>query len=279
MVDVRTLGPALAKVVEELELVQPVVVTLNDLAEIIQRRDIRTRPVEVARRLRDRGWLLETAQRGVFEFAPGAHAGAYGHGDPFVDLRAYLANEPQSAGATRVAACLHSALWLRGFSDRTPNKHELAVRPRIRVPKALSKEFRVVRFDAELDPEMRDGVPVHRCASLLVHLASRPSDVRSWAVFVEALPDLVAGTTVDELAVEMKSRSGSTRARLGYLLEGQDTDALHLADLGVIRPSGTIWFGPRSGKVHYNAVWNIADTVLRTSANQTERAREQPRKT
>ena len=273
MTDTRTLGPAMAKVVEELELGQPVVVTVNDLADILRRRRIRTGPVEVARRLRDRGWLLETAQRGVYEFAPGAHAGPYGHGDPFVDLRAYLANQTQRAAAPRVAACLHSAVWLRGFSDRAPNKHEIAVPASVRVPKALSSAFRVVRFDAELEPEMLEGgVPVQRPASLLVQLASRPTDVRSWTVFVEALPDLVAGTSVEEMATEVRSRSGSTRARLGYLLEGQDTHHLHLTDMGVIRPAGTIWFGPRDGKVHYDARWNIADTVLKTSVAAAPRS-------
>ncbi len=272
MTDARTLGPALAKVVEELELEQPVVVTLNDLADILERRGIRTGPVEVARRLRDRGWLLETAQRGVYEFAPGAHAGPYGHGDPFVDLRAHLANEQQSAATTRAAVCLHSAVWLRGFSDRAPNKHELAVPPAVRVPKALSNAYRVVRFEAELEPEVVEGLPVQRPASLLVHLASRPTDVRSWTVFVEALPDLVTGTSAEEMAKEVRSRSGSTRARLGYLLEGQDTDHLHLTDLGVVRPAGTIWFGPRDGKVHYDARWNIADTVLKASAAAAPRS-------
>ncbi len=272
MTDTRTLGPALAKVVEELELDQPVVVTLKDLADILQRRAIRTGPVEVARRLRERGWLLETAQRGVYEFAPGAHAGPYGHGDPFVDLRAHLANEPQRAATTRIAVCLHSAVWLRGFSDRAPNKHELSVPPAVRVPKALSSAYRVVRFDAELEPEMLESVPVQRPASLLVHLASRPTDVRSWTVFVEALPDLVAGTSAEELATEIRSRSGSTRARLGYLLEGQGTNHLHLADLGVVRPAGTIRFGPREGKVHYDARWNIADTVLRAPSAASQRS-------
>jgi hypothetical protein len=272
MTDGRTLGPALAQVVEELELDQPVVVTLDDLADILRRRRIRTRPVEVARRLRDRGWLLETTQRGVFEFAPGAHAGPHGHGDPFVDLRAYLANEPQRAATTRAVVCLQSAVWLRGFSDRAPNTHELAVSPSVRVPKALSSAFRVVRFDAGLEPEMLEGIPVQRPASLLLHLVSRPSDVRSWTVFVDALPDLVAGTSAEELAAETRSRSSSTRARLGYLLEGQDTAHLHLSDLGVVRPTGTIWFGPRDRKVHYDARWNIADTVLKTTAAAAPRS-------
>lgn len=266
MTEVRTLGPALAQVVEDLELEQPVVVTLGGLAEILRRRHVRTGAVEVARRLRERGWLLETSQRGVFEFAPGAHAGPYGHGDPFVDLRAYLAaTEARDLDDRGVAACLHSAVWLRGYSDRAPNMHEVAVRPGIRPPKALTSVFRVVRLDTELLPEFVNDIPIHRPATVLAHLVSRPSDVRSWQVFVEALPELVAATPFDDLAAEMQPRSASARARLGYLLEGQKVDHLPLADLGVVRPTGTIWFGPRDGHVHYDAQWNIADTVLRLS--------------
>jgi hypothetical protein len=144
--------------------------------------------------------------------------------------------------------------------------HELAVRAGVRAPKALTSAFRVVRLDAELLPELLDGIPVHRPATVLAHLVSRPSDVRSWQVFVEALPELVAATTFDDLAAEMRPRSASTRARLGYLLEGQKTEHLQLADLGVVRPAGTIWFGPRDGHVRYDAQWNIADTVLHTSS-------------
>jgi hypothetical protein len=260
MAKARTLGPSLAQVVEELELEQPVVVTLRELTEILHRRHIRTGAVEVARRLRDRGWLLETAQRGVFEFAPGAHAGPYGHGDPFVDLRAYLAaTETRDPG---VAACLHSAVWLRGYSDRAPNMHELAVRPGARAPKALTSAFRVVRFSPELLPELVDGIPVHRPATVLAHLVARAADVRSWQVFVEALPELIAATTLDDLATEMRPRSASTRARLGYLLEGQKAGHLPLESLAVARPAGTIWFGPRDGRIRYDTRWNIADTAL-----------------
>ena len=87
----RTLGSSLAQVVEELELEQPVVVTTHDLQAILGDRQIKTPTSEVARRLRERGWLLPTGQRGVWEFAPGAHAGPYGHGDPLLALRALLA--------------------------------------------------------------------------------------------------------------------------------------------------------------------------------------------
>jgi hypothetical protein len=49
-------------------------------------------PADVAiRRLREHGWLLDLATRGVWEFAPAARAGAYGSGDPLVELRATLA--------------------------------------------------------------------------------------------------------------------------------------------------------------------------------------------
>ncbi|WP_425955926.1 type IV toxin-antitoxin system AbiEi family antitoxin domain-containing protein [Xylanimonas sp. McL0601] len=76
MAQTRTLGPALGQVIEELELDQPIVVTTADVAGIAARRGIKTPASEIARRLRLSGWLLPTGQRGVYEFAPGAHAGA-----------------------------------------------------------------------------------------------------------------------------------------------------------------------------------------------------------
>ena len=78
----RPLSPTLAAVVEELELDQPVVVTADDLSGIVARHGLGTPVKVIAARLRGAGWLLPTPQRGVWEFAPGAHAGAIGHGDP-----------------------------------------------------------------------------------------------------------------------------------------------------------------------------------------------------
>jgi hypothetical protein len=67
----------LGTVVESLELEQPQIVTMALVRALVARHGIRTDPKLVALRLRQRGWLLETGVRGVWEFAPGAHAGPF----------------------------------------------------------------------------------------------------------------------------------------------------------------------------------------------------------
>ncbi|WP_277207479.1 type IV toxin-antitoxin system AbiEi family antitoxin [Isoptericola croceus] len=256
----RTLGPSLARVVEELELNQPVVVTLTDLDTLLVTLDIKTRATEVARRLRETGWLLATKQRGVYEFAPGAHAGPFGHGDPLIALRAFLASN--ATGDSRNAtACLHTAVWIHGLADRAPNQHELALPKYVRVPSALAKTFRIVRYDSPLAPEYLTGVPVHRPASILVHMATSPSSVRNWPVLRGAMQDLIERTSQDDLEKALDGATTATLARLGYLLDGLGTTHMHLASLGVRRPDHTVWFGPRDGVVTFNARWNIADTT------------------
>lgn len=118
----RSLSKQLAPLVAELELRQPTLVTLDELALLAEELGLRTPAKVVAARLRATGWLLRTVQRGIYEFAPGSHAGPFGHGDPFIDLRAAMRAE---RGPLVVA--LHSALWLHGMAERAPDRHELAV--------------------------------------------------------------------------------------------------------------------------------------------------------
>ncbi len=169
----------------------------------------------VAARLRATGWLLATAQRGVYEFAPGSHAGPYGHGDPFIDLRAALLTE-----RFPVAVALQSALWLHGLAERVPDRHELAVPAGAAAPDSVRLRMRVVHFSARLPAADIDQLPVHQPATILVHLATRPGDVRGWATFAEALPELAARSRVDDLERELARRPGTVRSRLAYLLSG-----------------------------------------------------------
>lgn len=266
MAATRTLGPVLGQVIEDLELEQPVVVTTDDVAEIAARRAIKTPASEIARRLRRSGWLLPTGQRGVYEFAPGAHAGPYGHGDPLLTLRAFLA----ARNDVRVAACLSTAAWLHGLSDRAPNEHEIAIPPRQTVPAGLARAYRVVRFDSAVGPRDRDGIPVHTPATVLAHLAARPTDVRSWAAIREALPDLVERADRDELATELAAADAATRTRLGYLLCELDTTRLDLGALGVQRAEHTVWMGPRTKGGRFNAHWNVLDTTAADPTTPTE---------
>ncbi|HET8929713.1 MAG TPA: hypothetical protein VFN21_03545, partial [Acidimicrobiales bacterium] len=72
----RTIPPSLAPVIAGLELEGADLVTTAQLDAIVKGAGIGTATRTVAARLRERGWLLASGRRGVWEFAPGAAAGA-----------------------------------------------------------------------------------------------------------------------------------------------------------------------------------------------------------
>ena len=256
----RTIPPSLSPILTDLELDAPQVVTLAELATLATRAGVATEPKMVADRLRKLGWLLPTGTAGVWEFAPAAHAGPIGHGDQFLGLRAALAARP----SLEAAVCLASALQVHGLTDRAPDRLEVAVRKGISVPAGLRRATRVVVFDASLAPEPSRGVPVHRLATILVHLADRPVDVRGWGAIADALPELVSLVAAADLDGELAGRPRSVRVRLAYLTQGVAPD---LADRLVPpdeggRSASKVWFGPRASLRRHSARFSVADTLL-----------------
>jgi predicted transcriptional regulator of viral defense system len=250
----RSLSRQLAPLVAELELRQPVLVSLQELAVLAEEAGLRTPAKVIAARLRGTGWLLATGERGIYEFAPGSHAGPYGHGDPFITLRAAL-----STGHS-ITVALQSALWLHGLAERPPDRHELAAPPGSAVPVSLRRRMRVVRFAARLPAAEVDQLPVHRAAAILVHLAAKPGDVRGWTTFAEALPELAARSTAEELEQELRSRPAAVRSRLAYLVSGV-TPAV--ADrLQPAAPPSVTWFGSSRTSSRYDKRFNVADGLL-----------------
>lgn len=251
----RSIPPALAGVVELLELERPVTVTTKQLADLVDRADVDTPAHVVIQRLAERGWLLKTGVRGVWEFAPGEHAGPYSHGDRWLTLRAALDKQPE------LPACvaLGSALWLLDLTDRAPDVAEVALPSGAHVPVALRRAYRVMRFDPRLAPVRIRGLPVHGPATVLVHLAHRSSDVRSWGAVLDVLADLVAATSIDDVRAELEGRAHATWVRLAYLTCGVAPDLAGQLD---VAPGHKVWFGPRGKLRHHDATWNVADTVL-----------------
>lgn len=254
-VPVRSLSKQLAPIVAELELRQPILVTLEELALLAEQAGLRTPAKVIAARLRATGWLLPTGQRGVYEFAPGSHAGPYGHGDPFIDLRAAILAEHYP-----VAVALLSALWLHGIAERAPDRHELAVPVGATVPGSLKQRMRVVHFTARLPIADIDQLSVHQPSTILVHLATRPGDVRGWTTFAEALPELAARSSADDLERELNGRPGVVRPRLAYLLSGV---APEVADrLQPATPQSVTWFGRSRASRRFDKHFNVADGLL-----------------
>lgn len=255
----RSLPPSLALIVEDLELDQPEVVTFEMLAGLVARHGLGTPPKVVAARLRERGWLLATGSRGVWEFAPGAHAGAYGHGDPTLPLQAVLASRP----GLPAALSLNTAAWALGYADRVPARLDVAVPHATRVPKPLALHTNVTTYDPRLDLVRAKGAPTHAAESVLVHLVTKPAEVRSWSAVLEWLPDLAADLSTERLAVELSTRPVAVRVRAGYLLSGLRPD---LADPLRADTGAPVRFGPRSAKVRrHDPTWRVLDALLQVN--------------
>lgn len=252
----RSISRKLAPLVGLLELEQPQILTINQLAGMLSSLQISTAPAKAAERLRDSGWLLPTGVRGTYEFAPGERAGPISQADALTSVRAVLSQDP----TVRLAAALGTALALHNITDRGPDEPEIALPKQQGIPRPLRKaHVRIVRFEWSLHPVLVQGIPVHRPATVLVHLAHRPTEVRSWAAMLEALPQLVAASTVKEIADELEGRPDTTRVRLAYLTQGVAPELAHV--LGISR-AGTTWFGPRRALRRHDAAWNVADTIL-----------------
>jgi hypothetical protein len=159
-----------------------------------------------------------------------------------------------------------------GLTDRSPDRPEVAVTPGARVPTGLSRVCRIVRFEARLPPVILRDVPVHALATVLVHLAARPTDVRSWGAVLDALPDLVAAVAqaapnggLDALEHELHGRPASVGTRLAYLLHGV---APQWAEALTPSSHGKVWFGPRGPLRRHHAALGVADTILPMSPGE-----------
>lgn len=266
----RSLSPALAKIVTELELDQPFLVTMRDLERLREETGVGTSAKLLAKRLRDRGWLLPTGHSGVWEFAPGAHAGPIGRGHPFREIHAALTVAPN----VDLAVCLTSALWVHGLLDKAPERPEVALRKGAELPVPLKKSSRVVRFDWRLPTTKLRSTPTHDLATILVHLAARPSDVTSWSAVLDVLPELVERAGMDPLHEELADRPHAVKTRLAYLLHGIEPK---LARQLASRDHGKVWFGPRGKLKRHNQTFNVADTILPISPSLLKPANEMSR--
>lgn len=259
----RSIPASLAPLVELLELERPTPLSVRQIAELIARTEMRT-PTRVAiQRLAARGWLLPSGIRGVWEFAPGERAGAFSDGDPLLPVRAVLAAAGSASPRHLPSVALGSALWLHDLADRAPDIPEVAIPEKTAVSAPLARRCRVVHFSARVPSvRKRGGILVHTPATILVHLAHRPRDVRSWAGILEVLGRLVAAADEQQIHTELEGRPHATRVRLAYLLSGV---APALADRLRATPRGKVWFGPRRPLRHHDARLNVADTVLPVS--------------
>lgn len=251
----RTIPSHLAEIIEELELEQPELVTTDEMRELIDQFDVKIPDARVIQLLSEKGWLLKTDVRGVWEFSPAERAGSYSKESPFLPLKAIGKKEPDRD----IRVALDSAMWCHDFLDRLPTEIEVVLPPGDHVPAAIERNYRVLRFDSHLDPVTANDVPVQMLETILVHLVDKPNNVQSWTSVFDWLPDLVEEVERENVLTELHDRSHATKVRFSYLLSGLAPDFVEGLD---IEPAGKVWFGPRETLRRHNATWNVADTIL-----------------
>lgn len=241
----RPVPPWAAGLVGRLSQDRPAVVTREDLAgylaELRSARDVD----QTARDLRQLGWLSTLHLKGVWAFNPAGEARV---SDPYLDLRAWRAREPDAVfSLAGEAAAWHLGYVARAF-DGTP---AIWLPPEARVPHGLRPHVSLVRIRwapedvGRLGPRSAllrrkgldltgwaSGLPAFGPEALIVQLAARPGSFRIWADLIGQLDVLAADCNLEGLAGLLRSQSTSAWQRAAYLLDrgGRHSDALTLLE-------------------------------------------------
>jgi hypothetical protein len=253
----RPASPTLSRLLELLELEQPRVVTRSQLEGFVREAGIAS-PVDlVLQRLREGGWLLDLRTRGVWEFAPAARAGAYGSGDPFIELRATFTRRVEAD----LAVAAESAAYLLGYASRRPDREVVSVPVGFIVPPAL-RAYRVVRWRARARLVEREGLPVWGASILVASMAVKPSSFRDWPNVGEWLSRAVADVSCDEVRLELEGHARSAWARAAYLLAvGGRTEAADTLLAAAPKGSGPYYLGPRERRGRHAKLFDVIDST------------------
>jgi len=252
----RPASASLSRLLELLELDQPRVVTRQDLERVARDAGVDWPAGAVLQRLRQRGWLLDLKTRGVWEFAPAARAGAYGAGDPLIELRATLARRPDAPFAVGA----ESAAYLLGYASHRPHPDVVGVPAGVTMPPAL-RGYRIVRWTPRTPLVALDGLPVWPVCGMLAFMATRPSLYRDWPNVGEWLARAASAASKADLLVELDGRARSAWARMAYLMQaGGQVERAREVFAEAPPGSGPYYLGPRDRPGRHVAAFDVIDS-------------------
>lgn len=212
---VRTIPKYLALIIEQLELDEAELLTIKDIQRYAASAGSTIQAARIAFELKNRGWLLPTSARGVYEFSPGANAGAYSKGGKLSNIRAVALANP----SIKWFYSHQSALYFHKIIDQMPDSPQITIKCNSikNVPYAFTKLTPYV-FDAQLEPVIINGNPVEQLETLLVHICAKPSSVSDWFIYEENIRNIWNECDIHKLRQELDKQSGNTQNRLKKLL-------------------------------------------------------------
>ncbi len=262
----RTISRGLSLVLEELELERPQLVTISQLAELCEKTNVRTPAKVVASRLREKGWLLATSQRGVWEFAPAELAGPYSSADPLLPIKARATTHPDE----RLALASQTAAWALGLADRVPAVLDVVFE---RAPATIPSGVHASTYRPNIPIKKAKGIAVLAPESIVVHMAQRPSALRSWQGVAEWLPDVAYELNTAAMLDELKNRPQSVAVRTGYLLQGMRPDIAKTI-MKAYPPRSKVRFGTGTAArttTRNDERWQISDSTLSFDPREMKR--------
>lgn len=263
----RTITGSMAGILEELELEGTTYVTYQMLENLIKKNNIKTSTSMVASRLRKKGWLLKTDQKGVWEFAPAAVAGAYSNNDPLASIKIFSIANPEVV----CYVTLQTAAWAMGLADRVPSVIEAAAKEQPKLK--INSGMKLYTYKTNLETKVVKGVKCLSPEGIIVHIASNPKVIKSWDSCVEWLPEVVYEAEIDRIIKELEGKSESVMARTGYLLQGMYPDAAdEIYRTSNIKSKNR--FGSRTDKaIRNDEKWKIVDTAMPMNPKEMEKVK------
>jgi len=247
--------------VEAMEFEQPRVVTLPMLTKIARDTGVakdEAGAAKLAYRLQELGWLGSVRTKGVWEFLPGARAGAVSSGDRFLEFRAYTTMHTEWPGVLG----MESAASLLGLAQHLPSREVVALPRGAAVPKALS-EWRFVTVSMpEVGLEFRDHLPIWSLEGLIAGIATRPSGYRDLPGLAQWLPGASAKLRTDTLLECLWDAPTSVWQRAAYLARLAGADETAQALLTQRPPEHMAWFGATRRGGTYDPVTKVTDADL-----------------
>ena len=259
---------------------RPAVVTRSDLAVYMGDANVDRTVDRVASDLQQLGWLSTLRLRAVWAFVPaGESAVAVRSTDPYLDLRGWLARDPDAVFALAgEAAAWHLGYLPRRFEGST----SIWIPAGTRVPHGLRAEVSLVRLRWPTDSARRlgptsrqlaakrldltgwaSGLPALGPEAIVAQIAARPASFRAWADLIGQLDVLVGDCDPGRLRELLDGFSVPTWQRAAYLLDrgGLHDAGVELLDGRAIRAMSVAQFGDASDVV-WSQVFQVNDHLI-----------------